>query len=154
MVSLCNAHRDESNFTDIGAASADAQALLDAGEAMWGTDESVFNNILCQRNFQQLRLVIQQYEEYSGNSLESAIKSEFSGDIQVNRLRVNALDWTKWLLVFFQTGLLAIIQCVLNPTEFFASRLYASMKGLGTNDKQLIRLVVTRCEVSLLKRVM
>jgi annexin A7/11 len=82
MVSLCNAHRDESGFTDLFAAIADAQAMFEAGEAMWGTDESVFNSILCQRNFQQLRLVIQQYKNYSGNSLEKAIKNEFSGDIK------------------------------------------------------------------------
>ena len=37
--------------------------------------------------------------------------------------------------------------CVENRPAYFASRLKASMAGLGTNDDDLIRLVVGRAEV-------
>lgn len=63
----------------------------------------------------------------TGHSLEKAIKKEFSGDIM--------------------EGLIAIFRCVTNKAEYFASRLHKSMAGIGTNDKQLIRVVITRCEV-------
>lgn len=65
----------------------------------------------------------------TGHGLEKAIRSEFSGDIM--------------------DGLIAILQCTTNKAEFFASRLHKSMAGIGTNDQQLIRLIVTRCEVDL-----
>lgn len=45
--------------------------------------------------------------------------------------------------------MIAILQCTTNKSEFFASRLHKSMAGIGTNDKQLIRLIVTRCEIDL-----
>ena len=35
-----------------------------------------------------------------------------------------------------------------NRPEYFADKLYKSMKGAGTNDSTLIRIVVSRSEVS------
>lgn len=151
LVSLCTAARDESGQIDPVAAQSDARELLKAGELRVGTDESMFNMILCQRNYQQLRLVraqlssvcflyfnvnlyilllqiFQEYEKMTGHTLEKAIRKEFSGDIM--------------------EGLIAIYKCVTKKTEYFASRLHKSMAGIGTNDKQLIRVVITRSEVS------
>ena len=39
------------------------------------------------------------------------------------------------------------VQCALNRPAFFAERLYYSMKGAGTDDSTLVRIVVTRSEV-------
>ncbi|TDG39577.1 hypothetical protein AWZ03_014003 [Drosophila navojoa] len=129
LISLCAAARDESGRVDPNKAKEDARELLKAGELRVGTDESMFNMILCQRNYQQLKLIFQEYESITGHSLEKAIKKEFSGDIM--------------------EGLIAIYKCVTNKAEYFASRLHKSMAGIGTNDKQLIRVIITRCEIDL-----
>ncbi|XP_070517229.1 annexin B11 isoform X2 [Cardiocondyla obscurior] len=129
MVSLCCANRDESFNVDNAAAMEDARQLLQAGELRFGTDESTFNAILVQRSMAQLRQIFQEYHNITGHDIESAIENEFSGDIR--------------------KGLLAIVKCVKNRASFFAEQLYKSMKGLGTDDSRLIRLVVTRCEVDM-----
>lgn len=129
MVSLCCANRDESFNVDKTAAREDAKQLLQAGELRFGTDESTFNAILVQRNMAQLRQIFEEYNNITGHDIENAIENEFSGDIK--------------------KGLLAIVKCVKNRAGFFAEQLYKSMKGLGTDDSRLIRLVVTRCEVDM-----
>ncbi|XP_012267116.2 annexin B9-like isoform X1 [Athalia rosae] len=129
MVSLCCGNRDESFDVDPAAAQEDARALLRAGELRFGTDESVFNQILVQRNVAQLRQIFAEYETMTGHDIEKAVENEFSGDIK--------------------KGLLAIIKSIKNRAGFFAEQLYKSMKGIGTQDNRLIRLVVTRCEVDM-----
>ncbi|XP_070544345.1 annexin-B12-like isoform X2 [Ptychodera flava] len=126
MVSMSVGGRDEKVGVDVAKAQADAKALYDAGEKQWGTDESRFNAILASRSFEQLRATFDEYAKISKRDIEKSIKSEFSGDIE--------------------KGLLTIVRCVRNKAAYFAEQLYKSMKGLGTDDDTLIRVVVSRCE--------
>ncbi|KAI1717325.1 annexin domain-containing protein [Ditylenchus destructor] len=129
LVSLCAAGRDESWNVDPLRANQDARALYRAGEQRLGTDESTFNAILASQNFHQLRMVFDEYQKVSNHTIEHAIQAEFSGDIR--------------------DGLLAIVKSIRNRAAFFAELIYNSMKGLGTRDTDLIRLIVTRSEVDL-----
>lgn len=37
-----------------------------------------------------------------------------------------------------------------NPSLFYAGRLYTSMRGIGTHDHDLIRIVIVRSEIDML----
>uniref|UniRef100_A0A914CKL5 Annexin n=1 Tax=Acrobeloides nanus TaxID=290746 RepID=A0A914CKL5_9BILA len=107
----------------------DAQALYRAGERRLGTDESTFNAILAAQNYGQLRLVFAEYQKATNHSIEQAINAEFSGDIR--------------------DGLLAIVKCIKNRPAYFAELIYNSLKGFGTRDTDLIRVIVSRADIDL-----
>ncbi|KAL3123477.1 hypothetical protein niasHT_000873 [Heterodera trifolii] len=129
LISLCSGARDEQMHTDPIKANQDAQRLWRAGEARLGTDEIAFNSILAVQNFAQLRLVFDEYQRQHGHSIEQAISNEFSGDIRDANL--------------------ALVKSIRNRAAYFAELLHNSMKGIGTRDTDLIRLVVTRSEVDM-----
>jgi annexin A7/11 len=131
LLSMCQTGRDEGTTTDPAKAAADAQKLFSAGEKVRGTDESVFHSILCSQNSAQLRLLFAEYQKLTKHDIEVAIKKEFTGD--------------------GENAYLAVVRNARNQPQFFAERLYNSMKGLGTKDNQLIRVLVTRCEVDLVQ---
>ncbi|KAF3823544.1 hypothetical protein GH733_007012 [Mirounga leonina] len=50
-----------------------------------------------------------------------------------------------------ENAFLNLVQCIQNKPLYFADQLYDSMKGKGTRDKVLIRIMVSRSEVDMLK---
>uniref|UniRef100_A0A8C9T0U4 Annexin n=1 Tax=Scleropages formosus TaxID=113540 RepID=A0A8C9T0U4_SCLFO len=104
--------------------------LYNAGENKLGTDESKFNAILCSRSKAHLRAVFHEYQQMCGRDIENSIAREMSGDLE--------------------SGMLAVVKCIKNTPAYFAERLYKSMKGLGTKDRTLIRIMVSRSEVDML----
>ncbi|XP_026074877.1 annexin A4 [Carassius auratus] len=130
LVSLLTAGRDQSTKVDEAQAVQDAKDIYEAGEARWGTDEVKFLTVLCVRNRNHLLRVFQEYQKISGRDIEDSIKREMSGCLED---------------VF-----LAIVKCLKNKPAFFAERLYKSMKGLGTTDSVVIRIMVARAEIDML----
>jgi len=65
LVSLITGARDPEGPVDDEKAKKDARELYDAGEATWGTDESVFNLVMASRSYAHLRVVFEEYRYVS-----------------------------------------------------------------------------------------
>jgi len=128
---LAHAVRDEQGVPNDELARTSAVKLIQAGVMQWGTDEDVFNRIFCKLSHSQLCLVFAAYQTITGKTIEETIESEMSGD--------------------FKRGLLALVQVARSKVDYLATRLYDSMKGLGTNESTLTRIIVTTCEENLVE---
>ena len=62
-------------------------------------------------------------------TLLQAVEKEFSGDSK--------------------EALIGIIYAMISPAEYFAKRVYKSVKGLGTDNTSLIRILITRDEIDM-----
>uniref|UniRef100_A0A8C5CQP9 Annexin n=1 Tax=Gadus morhua TaxID=8049 RepID=A0A8C5CQP9_GADMO len=129
LIALLQAGREEGYEVDEDLAEQDAQSMFEAGEGRFGTDESTFTNVLAQRNYLQLQATFKVYEKLSGTDILDTITSEATGTLQ--------------------DCYVTLVRCAKNPQLFFARRLNAAMKGAGTDEDTLIRIVVGRSEVDL-----
>jgi len=120
--------RDESTAINIPQAQADADALYKAGEGKIGTDEKVFIKIFTHNSWAQLRQVAAEYVHTPKNkhhhTLRQAVESEFSFNIK--------------------SALLAILYVAeYGQFDYWQDCASRAMKGLGTNDTRLIRVILT-----------
>jgi len=106
-----------------------ADEIYKAGEAKLGTDESVFNKYFCTLSSHELALVSKEYHKLTGHTILQAIDKEFSGDAKKT--------------------LRTIVYATLSPSEYFATRVHDAVKGLGTKDHLLIRVIVSRSEIDI-----
>ncbi|XP_073526688.1 annexin A1-like [Phyllobates terribilis] len=129
LLALAKGDRNEDARVNDELVDNDARALYDAGEKKKGTDVSVFINILTTRSSPHLQKVFQKYTKYSKHDVNKALDLELKGDIE------NCLT--------------AVVKCATNRAAFFAEKLNLSMKGSGTRDKALIRVMVSRSEIDM-----
>jgi len=106
-----------------------AQEIYKAGEKKLGTDESVFNKYFCTLSPHELAAVSREYHKLTGHTILQAIDKEFSGDSKKT--------------------LKTIVYATLSPSEYFATRVKDAIKGLGTKDHLLIRVLVSRSETDM-----
>jgi len=128
LVSLAGAGRD-TKPVDEDLAMTDAKALYEAGEGKWGTDEGTFNRIFAGRSFPQLRATFLAYKKQAGQDMGSVIEKEMSDNLKM--------------------AFLTLVRYIQDPITYYSEVLYRSMKGMGTDDRTLIRTVLSRCEIDL-----
>ncbi|XP_066558138.1 annexin A13 isoform X2 [Amia ocellicauda] len=129
LITLLQADRDEGYEVNEEQAVEDATELFEAGEGRFGTDESTFSFILAKRNYLQLQATFKVYEQLSGTDIKDAIKNEASGTLR--------------------DCYMTLVRCAKNLQLYYARRLNSAMKGAGTDEDTLIRIIVGRSEIDL-----
>jgi hypothetical protein len=128
-VAQVSAQRDESTSVDRSRAERDAKELYEAGEGRVGTDEAAFTMILVTRSFVQLKATFEIYEKLAGRDIEESIRKETKGVLR--------------------DALLTLASFAKDSIKYYAGRIQSSVKGVGTDEQALIRIIVSRSEVDL-----
>ena len=129
LVALLNCSRSENAQPNQQTIEQYAQQLIKGGIKRLGTDEKLFIDILTKCSTKEIQVLAQIYETLAGESLLKSIDKEFSGNLKKT--------------------LKTIIYANTTPSEYFASRVHEAVKGAGTKDKLLMRILITRDEVDM-----
>jgi hypothetical protein len=126
---LLEANRPNNPYPDEQECSRNAKELYDASVQKRGKEQLTYLYILTQKSREELAMISKIYYKWYSKTLFQEIESLFSGDAR----RV----------------LKAIVYALLSPSEYFAYRIHKAIKGLGTNDTILIRVLVSRDEIDI-----
>ncbi|KAB0360510.1 hypothetical protein FD754_004666 [Muntiacus muntjak] len=139
-----------------------------------GANEKVLTEIIASRTPEGLRAIKQAYEEEYGPSLEDDVVGDPSAQVEQNAQALFQAGELKWgtheekrITIFgtrrFQIEetidretsgnlehlLLAVVKSIRSTPAYLAETLYYAMKGAGTDERTLIRVVVSRSEIDL-----
>ena len=106
-----------------------AQEIYDAGEAKIGHDSSIFNKYLTTLSPIELICLNQEYNFIAKHTILDAIDKEFVGNSK--------------------KAFRALVYATLLPSEYFATRVNEAIKGIGTKDHLLMRVIITRDEIDM-----
>ena len=129
LITLLQGKRSVNTNPDQNTCAAIAKEIFNAGEAKLGTDESVFNKYFGSLSPYELCCVAQNYHKLTGHTILEAIEKEFVGDSK--------------------KAFKSIVYATLSPSEYFATRVNDALKGLGTKDHLLMRVLITRDEIDM-----
>ncbi|XP_078479956.1 annexin A2 isoform X1 [Lampetra planeri] len=132
LLALVQTKRDDpSNVVDYQKIDEDARSLYEGGVKRKGTDVSTWISIMTQRSVPHLQKVFDRYKSYSPYDMKESIRKEVKGDLE--------------------RSFLTLVECFENKQLYFANRLNEAMKSKGAKEKLLTRIMVSRCEVDLMK---
>ena len=129
LITLLQGKRSHNNKPNQAQCQAIAKEIFDAGEAKLGTDESVFNKYFGTLSPNELACVSQNYHKLTGHTILDAIDKEMHGDSK--------------------KAYRTIVYATLSQSEYFATRVNEAIKGLGTKDRLLMRVLITRDEIDM-----
>nr|XP_019587030.1 PREDICTED: annexin A10 [Rhinolophus sinicus] len=129
LMNLAQVTREE-GYTDPAMAAQDAMVLWEACQQKTGEHKTMLQMILCNKSYQQLWLVFQEFQNISGQDIVDAINECYDG--------------------YFQELLVAIVLCVRDKPAYFAYRLYNAIHDFGFHNKTVIRILIARSEIDLM----
>ncbi len=129
LISLLQCQRSDNSTPVESECKKVAEELYKAGEGKLGTDEPTFNKVFALASPPELFSINHYYSQIGKRTLREAVKKEFSGDVK------HALN--------------TILEANITPSNYYARRINKSVKGLGTDDKMLIRNIVAREEIDM-----
>ena len=106
-----------------------AEEIYNSGEGQFWRDASVFTKYLTQLSPKELICLNQEYNYIAKHTILQAIDKEFIGDSK--------------------KAFRAIVYANLLPSEYFATRVHDAIKGIGTKDHLLMRVLITRDEIDM-----
>ncbi|XP_044795602.1 annexin A10 isoform X2 [Bubalus bubalis] len=112
----------EEGYTDPATATQDAMVLWEACQQRTGEHKTLLQLMLCNKSYQQLCLVFQEFQNISGQDIVDAINECYDG--------------------YFRELLVATVLCIRDKPAYFAYRLYSAIHNFASGHYEKALLAI------------
>lgn len=128
LLALARGSRPETMAIDRNIALSDAHQLNKVCTGKLGNEENLIR-IFCTRSPYQLTASMNFYQQHYGHDFEKALSKKDASE--------------------FLQALKAVVQCLRQPSKFYAEELWVALSGAVVDEDAVIQIITTRAEVDL-----
>ena len=129
LLNLWNTKRSENHNPDKRQCENYANTLINNKSKDWVENENIFKEIFIERSPEEIVLIARYYLKNTGKNLIDDIENKTDGN---NRILLKEILYNN-----------------IRPHEIFADKIKKSVKGLGTDEYSLSRVLVSRCDLDM-----
>ena len=129
LLNLWNTKRIENHNPDKKECENFANILINNKPIDWVENENIFKEIFIERSPEEIVLIARYYLKNTGKNLIDDIENKTDGN---NRILLKEILYNN-----------------IRPHEIFADKIKKSVKGLGTDEYSLSRVLVSRCDLDM-----
>ena len=127
LINLISTPRGESHTPNPNKCEKLADLLISVGEGNWAGNDDIFKEVFIKSSGEELILIGRFYYKKTGKNMLDIIEKKITGK---NKILLKEVLYNNII-----------------PQELYAEKIYNSIKGLGTNNSLLARVLVLRHEI-------
>lgn len=129
LINLISTPRGESHTPNTNKCEKLADLLISVGEGNWAGNDDIFKEVFIKSSGEELILIGRFYYKKTGKNMLDIIEKKITGK---NKILLKEVLYNNII-----------------PQELYAEKIYNSIKGLGTNNSLLARVLVLRHEIDM-----
>ena len=129
LINLITTPRNKETNPDSVKCEKLADLLINVGEGNWAGNDNIFKEVFIKSSGEELILIGRYYYKKTGNNILDIIDKKISGK---NKILLREVLYNNII-----------------PQELYAEKIYNAIKGLGTNNSLLSRVLVLRHEIDM-----
>jgi len=129
LINLISTPRGESHAPNPNKCEKLADLLISVGEGNWAGNDDIFKEVFIKSSGEELIFIGRFYYKKTGKNMLDIIEKKITGK---NKILLKEVLYNNII-----------------PQELYAEKIYNSIKGLGTNNSLLARVLVLRHEIDM-----
>ncbi|XP_011444277.3 annexin A6 isoform X2 [Magallana gigas] len=124
---LCQGDRDQGKEVNAQTARKDAEKMNKNGRV--DVVDKAFRDVVLKKNHAQVKQTFEEFKQLTGSDIYQSIADTVVGETE--------------------DAYISLVKAIEDPVRFYVEKLFSSFGGIGTNEDNIIRIIISRSEIDM-----